>query len=142
MLSIDPSSATVLEGMRWGTFSGVRQTIVSLLVVKPEGKKKEKREEKKDEEDAEHAVMRTISFIHAIQRYNIAASKILTKTVVVEGINMALIQEQWCREDRIMGLNISGYTLFSASGIHRLRVCFLVRTVNSWIYRDSLVGTW
>ena len=38
VLSIDTASVTVLEGLRWGPFSGVGQTVFSLL-DKPEGKK-------------------------------------------------------------------------------------------------------
>ena len=40
---------------------------------------------------------------------------------------MALIQEPWYRESYIRGLNIPGYTLFSASGIDRPRACILMR---------------
>jgi hypothetical protein len=39
VLSIDTTFVTALEGMGWRPFSGVRQAILSLLVVKPEGKK-------------------------------------------------------------------------------------------------------
>ena len=40
---------------------------------------------------------------------------------------MALIQEPWKREGHIRGLNIPGYTLFSAGGIGRPWACILTR---------------
>ena len=48
----------------------------------------------------------TISFIQANLQHSIAASGILTRTVGVKGIDMALVQEPWYREDCIRGLNI------------------------------------
>jgi hypothetical protein len=39
VLSIDVASITVLEGLGWRPFSGVGQTIFSLLGIKPEGRK-------------------------------------------------------------------------------------------------------
>jgi hypothetical protein len=39
VLSIDTASVTILEGLKWGPFSGVRQAIFSLLGTKPEGRK-------------------------------------------------------------------------------------------------------
>jgi hypothetical protein len=39
MLSIDTASVTILEGVKWRPFSGVRQAIFSLLGTKPEGRK-------------------------------------------------------------------------------------------------------
>jgi hypothetical protein len=39
VLHIDSSSVTVLEGMKWHSFSGVRKVTFSLLGVKPEGRK-------------------------------------------------------------------------------------------------------
>ena len=38
VLSIDTASATVLEGLGWRPFSGVGQSVFSLLGVKPEGR--------------------------------------------------------------------------------------------------------
>jgi hypothetical protein len=46
---------------------------------------------------------------------------------------MALIQEPWYREGRIRGLNIPGYTLFSAGGIDRPRACNLTRNETAWM---------
>jgi hypothetical protein len=37
----------------------------------------------------------TISFIHANVQNSIAASRVLTRTAFVKGINMAIIQEPW-----------------------------------------------
>ena len=53
----------------------------------------------------------TISFIQANIQHSIAASSILTKMVGDKGIDMALVQEPWYRDDCIRGLNIPGYTL-------------------------------
>ena len=39
VLSIDNTSAAVLEGLQWRPFSGVGQAVFSLLGAKPEGKK-------------------------------------------------------------------------------------------------------
>ena len=50
----------------------------------------------------------TISFIQANLQHSIAASGFLTRTVGVKGIDMALVQEPWCREDCVRGLNIPG----------------------------------
>jgi hypothetical protein len=61
----------------------------------------------------------TISFIQANLQHSIAASIIFTRTVSIKGIDMAPIQEPWYREDRIRGLNIPGYTLYSAGGTVR-----------------------
>ena len=58
--------------------------------------------------------MGTISFIQANLQHSIAASRIITRTVRIKGIDMALIQEPWYCEDCISGLNILGYTLYSA----------------------------
>jgi len=48
----------------------------------------------------------TISFIQANLQHTISASRILTRTVGVKGIDMALVQEPWYREDCIRGLDI------------------------------------
>jgi len=53
----------------------------------------------------------TISFIQTNLQHSIAASGIFTRTVGDKGIDTALIQEPWYREDCIRGLNIPGYTL-------------------------------
>jgi len=61
----------------------------------------------------------TISFIQANLQHSIAAPRILTRTVGVKGIDVALIQEPWYHGGWIRGLNIPGYSLFSVNGIDR-----------------------
>jgi len=46
---------------------------------------------------------------------------------------MAPIQEPWYREGRIMGLDISGYTLFWGRGIDRPRAYVSARNMNMWM---------
>jgi len=75
----------------------------------------------------------TISFIQANLQHSIAGSRIPTRTVSTKGIDMALIQEPWYREGHIRYLNIPGYTLFSAGGTDRPRVCILVRNMTTWM---------
>ena len=84
---------SVLEGMGWRPFSGIGQGIFSLVGAKPEGKKWEEKEE--EEKVAEHVMVSTISFIQANLQNSIAAPRVLTRTVVVKGIDMAIIQELW-----------------------------------------------
>ena len=57
---------------------------------------------------AKHVTVSTISFIQANLQHSITASRVLTRTVAVKGIDMALIQEPWYCEGHIMGLNIPG----------------------------------
>jgi len=52
--------------------------------------------------------------------------------VGVKGIDMALEQEQWYREDCTRGLNIPRYTLYSAGRKERPRACILARNMNAW----------
>ena len=68
-----------------------------------------------------------ISFSEVNLQESTAASRMLTRTVGVKGIDMALIQEHWYRGGRIRGLNIPGDTLFSVNGIHRPGACILTR---------------
>jgi hypothetical protein len=77
-------------------------------------------------------MVNTNTFIQANLQYSIAASGILTRKAGVKGIDMALIQEPWYREDCIRGLNIPGYTLYSAGGKDRPRACILERNMNIW----------
>ena len=88
-----------------------------------------------------HVMMSTISFIQANLQYSIAASRVLSRTLAVKGIDMTLIQELWYHEGHIMGLNIPGYILFCLSGIDLEHVS-LQRTLIYGCYQDSLVGTW
>ena len=45
---------------------------------------------------------------------------------------MALIQEPWYREECTRGLNIQGYTIYSAGGRERIRECILARNMSLW----------
>jgi len=85
------------------------------------------------EEEAEQVMVSTISFIQANLQHSIAASRILTRTAGIKGIDMALIQEQWHRGDCIRGLNIPGYTLFSVNRTDRLQACILTRNQTAWM---------
>ena len=78
-------------------------------------------------------MVNTISFIQANLQHSIAASRVLSRTVSVKGTDVALIQEPWCHEGRIRGLNIPGYNLFSTSGIDRPRACILMRNETAWM---------
>jgi hypothetical protein len=70
------------------------------------GRGEEKKEEK--EEEPEHDMVSTISFTKANLQHSSAVSRILTRTVSMKGIDIALIQESLYCEDHIRGLNISG----------------------------------
>jgi hypothetical protein len=78
-------------------------------------------------------MMSTISFIQAYLQHRIADSGIIARTVRSNGIDMALIQEPWYHEDCNKGLNIPGYTLYSAGGMDRPRACILVGSMTSWM---------
>jgi hypothetical protein len=79
-------------------------------------------------------MVRTNSFIiQANLQHSIAASRVLSRTLAVKGIDLALIQEPWMREGRIMGLNIQGYTLFCAGGTDRSRACIIAKNMNIWM---------
>jgi hypothetical protein len=75
----------------------------------------------------------TISFIQANQQHSIATSRIITRTVSVKGIDMALILEPWYHEVCTGCMYITGYTLYSAGGEDRPRACILARNVNTWV---------
>jgi hypothetical protein len=75
----------------------------------------------------------TISFIQANLQHSIAASGILTRTVGIKGVDVALIQEPWYREGCVSGLSIPGYTLYSGGGKERPRACILIRTMDIWM---------
>ena len=75
----------------------------------------------------------TISFIQANLQHSIAASRVISRTVCVKGIDVALIQEPWYRETCIRGLTIPGYTLFFVSGIDRPRAYILTWNVMAWL---------
>jgi len=84
------------------------------------------------EEEGKRIMVSTISFIQANLQHSIAASGVFARTVGVKGIDMALVQEPWYREDCIRGLNVPGYTLYSAGGKERPRACILARNMNAW----------
>jgi hypothetical protein len=85
------------------------------------------------EEEEANLMVSTISFIQANLQHSIAASRVLTRTVSGKGTDMALIQEPWYREICIRGLNIPGYTLYSAGGTDGPRACILVGGMTSWL---------
>jgi len=74
----------------------------------------------------------TITFLQANLQHSIAASGILTRTVGVAGVDMALIQEPWYRDGCVGGLGIPGYTLYTQRGKDRPRACILARNMNIW----------
>jgi hypothetical protein len=78
VLSIDQSLVTALEKKEWKAFSGMGRATFSLLGVKP----------------VEEAILMvsTISFIQANLQHSIAASRVLARTVIGKGIDIALIQ--------------------------------------------------
>jgi hypothetical protein len=86
-----------------------------------------------EEEEEANLMVSTISFIQANMQHSIAASRILTRTISDKGTDMALIQELWYRKNCIRGLNIPGYTLYSAGGTDRPRACILVGSMTSWM---------
>ena len=64
-------------------------------------------EEEKENEESEHDMVSTISFNQTNLQHSIAASRILTRTVSIKVIDMALIQEPLYREDCIRGSEYS-----------------------------------
>jgi hypothetical protein len=74
----------------------------------------------------------TISFIQANLQRSYAASGILTRVIGVRGIDFGLVQEPPHRDGCIGGLNIAGYTLYSARGKDRPRACILGRNMDMW----------
>jgi len=53
------------------------------------------RKVEEEKEEAECDMVCTTSFIQANLQHSIAASKVLSRTVSVKGIDMALMQELW-----------------------------------------------
>jgi len=51
-------------------------------------------------------------------------------------VDVAQVQKPSYREDCIRGLTVSGYTLYSAGGKERRRVCILARNMNAWVLPD------
>jgi hypothetical protein len=80
-----------------------------------------------ENEEAECDILCNTLSIQANLQQNITALRVVSRAVSVKGIDMALIQSSWYREGRIRGLNITGYTLFSAGRIDKPRSCTLTR---------------
>ena len=78
-----------------------------------------------EEEEAKLDMVSALSFIQAKLQHSITASSVISRIISFKGIEMALIQESCYREGHIRGLNISGYTLFSASRTGRPSACIL-----------------
>ena len=74
------------------------------------GRGEEEKEE--EEEEDEHDMVSIISFLKANLQHSSAASRILTRTVSIKGIEMVLIEEPLYCKDHIRGLNIPRYTLY------------------------------
>jgi hypothetical protein len=72
-------------------------------------------------------------FIQANLQHNTAASRVLARKVSIKEIDKALIHDPCYREDRIIGLNISGYILYSAGGTDRPRSYILARNMTVWV---------
>jgi len=89
------------------------------------------RDEEEENEEAERVMVSAISVIQANTQHTIAASGVLTRTVVVKGIDMEMVQETWHREGCIRDINILVYTLYSARGKKRTRACILARSMNA-----------
>jgi len=90
-------------------------------------------EVEEEEEEAELDTVSTLSFIQANLQHSIAVSRVISRTVSVKGRDMALIQELWYCKGHIRGLNIPGYTLFSASGKDIPHPCILMRNKMAWM---------
>jgi hypothetical protein len=86
-----------------------------------------------EEEEEENLMVSILTFIQANLQHSIAASRILTKTVTGKGTDMVLIQEPWYHKNCIRGLNIAGYTLYSAGGTDKPRACILEGGMTSWL---------
>jgi hypothetical protein len=109
-----------------------------LLPPTHQARREKERNPEEEEERRPNKMVSTISFIQANLQYSIAASRILSGTVGGKGIDMALIQELWVRDGHIRGLNLPGYSLFSANGVDRPRACVLTRIETA----SMLPGFW
>jgi uncharacterized protein (DUF433 family) len=74
-----------------------------------------------------------ISLIQANLHHSISASRVLSRTESVKGIDMALIQEPWCREGCIRGMNIPVNTLLSAGETDKPHACILKSYKTAWM---------
>ena len=64
---------------------------------------------------ADCVIASIVSFMQSNSQHSITAARLLTRTVAIKGIDMALIKEPRYRGGRITGLNVPGYTIFCAS---------------------------
>ena len=71
-------------------------------------KKIKNKEEEEEEEEGTDNMVSTITFLQANLQHSIAASGILTRTVGVAGVDMALMQETRYRDGCVGGLRIPG----------------------------------
>jgi hypothetical protein len=85
-----------------------------------------------EEEEEANLIVSTTSFIQANLQHSTSASRVPARTVSAKGTDLALIQEPWYHENCIKGLNIPGYTLYSAGGTDRPRACVL-SSITSWM---------
>ena len=92
-----------------------------------------KSEERQLEEGPTGDMVHTILFILTNLQHSMADYMILSRTAVVKRnghcINTGTVV---FRGSCIMGLNISGYTLFFGGRTDRHRACILVKNVNTW----------
>jgi len=72
------------------------------------GRKKIENKEEEEEEEWTDNMVSTITFLQANLQHSIAASGILTRTVGVAGVDMALMQETRYRDGCVGGLRIPG----------------------------------
>jgi len=96
------------------------------------GREEIKNKEEMKEEELTGNMVSTITFLQVNLQHSTAASGILTRTVGVTGVDMALIQEPWYRDGCVGGLGIPGYTLYTQRGNDRPRACILARNMNIW----------
>lgn len=104
--------------MGWRPFTGMGQSIFTLLWCKTEGKSRNA---------AERAMVSTISFIPDHLQHCIVASRILSRTIAVKVIDKTPITELGYSEVHIMGLHNPVYTLFRTSRLERLEHISLQR---------------
>jgi len=97
------------------------------------GGSKGEMKEKEEEEEADVGMVSTTSFIQANLQHSTAASRVISRTVCIQGIDVTLTQEPWYCESCIRGLNIPGYTLFFVSGTDRPCACILTRNEMAWL---------
>jgi hypothetical protein len=131
VLSIDKTAVTALDRVGWRPFRGTGLAI-SFLSVK-EGRNRKRQKRRREEED-ERGMVRNISLIQLNLQQGTAASRLLTRSVTIK-VRHVTNTGTLVSRGPIRGLNIPGYTLFSAGGIDRPRACILARNMTSWMLR-------